>query len=72
MNSLRNVAPSDSCLMTVVEKEVELLQAERREVENWLNQAESWAAHAGHWKAVVGLPPQVRLVPSVHLTILTT
>ena len=61
MSSLRSVAPSDSSLVSALEKEVESLQTERREVENWLNQAESWAAHMGQWKAIVGIPPQVRI-----------
>ena len=60
MTTLRSIAPSESSLVTGLEKEIESLQAERREVENWLNQAESWAAHMGQWKATVGIPPQVR------------
>ncbi len=60
MTSLRGIAPSESPLVTGLEKEIESLQMERREVENWLNQAESWAAHMGQWKATVGMPPQVR------------
>ncbi len=46
MNSLRSIAP-DSLLVTGLEKEIEALQTERREVESWLHQAESWAAHIG-------------------------
>lgn len=41
---------------------------ERREVESWLNQAESWAAHMGQWKATVGMPPQVGEIQVVPLS----
>ena len=56
MTSLRSISPPDNSLLIAVEREVESLQAERREVENWMNQAESWAAHVGHWKATVMMP----------------
>ena len=57
VTSLRNIAPADSSsLVTSLEKEVECLQTERREVEGWLNQAESWTAHLGQWKASVSTP----------------
>jgi len=56
LTSLRSISPPDNSLLIALEREVESLQAERREVENWMNQAESWAAHVGHWKATVMIP----------------
>ena len=56
LSSLRSISPPEKSLTGSLEKEVENLQAERRELENWLNQAQTWAAHMGHWKATVTLP----------------
>jgi len=73
MTSLRSISPPDNSLVIALEREVEGLQAERREVENWMNQAESWAANVGHWKATVMIPKNcedkdiVRFPIEIHL-----
>ena len=56
LRSLRSIAPLDNTLVMTLEREVESLQTERREVDSWINQAETWAAHMGQWKATVMLP----------------
>ena len=54
--SLRAVAPADKTLLMALEREVDALQMERRELDNWIDQAETWTAHVGRWKATVSIP----------------
>ncbi|XP_015608529.1 sorting nexin-25 isoform X2 [Cephus cinctus] len=73
LQALRSSLKPESRVLSILAKEVEWLQGERRQLEAHLTHTEMWAEHLGHWRADVqsaetpenGEPPQFVLV--VHM-----
>ncbi|XP_046489669.1 sorting nexin-25 [Neodiprion pinetum] len=73
LQALRSSLKPESRVLSILEKEVEWLQGERRQLEAHLTHTEMWAEHLGHWTADVqsaeipenGEAPQFVLV--VHM-----
>ncbi|KAJ9596971.1 hypothetical protein L9F63_012001 [Diploptera punctata] len=53
LQALRTSLKPDSKVLVVLEKEVEQLQGEKRQLEAHLTRTESWSEHLGQWRAVV-------------------
>ncbi|XP_051160953.1 sorting nexin-25-like isoform X1 [Leptopilina boulardi] len=73
LQALRSSLKPESRVLSILAKEVEYLQGEKRQLEAHLTHTEMWAEHLGHWRADVqsaevpdnGDPPQFILV--VHM-----
>ncbi|XP_043483350.1 sorting nexin-25-like isoform X1 [Leptopilina heterotoma] len=73
LQALRSSLKPESRVLSILGKEVEYLQGEKRQLEAHLTHTEMWAEHLGHWRADVqsaevpdnGDPPQFILV--VHM-----
>ncbi|TGZ32525.1 sorting nexin-25 [Temnothorax longispinosus] len=73
LQALKSSLKPESKVLSILAKEVEWLQGEKRQLEAHLNHTEMWAEHLGHWRADVqsaempdnGDPPQFVLV--VHM-----
>ncbi|XP_014481725.1 PREDICTED: sorting nexin-25 [Dinoponera quadriceps] len=73
LQALRSSLKPESKVLSILAKEVEWLQGEKRQLEAHLTHTEMWAEHLGHWRADVqsaempdnGDPPQFVLV--VHM-----
>ena len=53
LQALRTSLKPDSKVLVVLEKEVEQLTGEKRQLEAHLSRTESWSEHLGQWRAVV-------------------
>ncbi|KAJ4442220.1 hypothetical protein ANN_12086 [Periplaneta americana] len=53
LQALRTSLKPESRVLTVLEKEVEQLQGEKRQLEAHLTRTEAWGEHLGQWRAVV-------------------
>lgn len=53
LQALRSSLKPESRVLSILEKEVEWLQGERRQLEAHLTHTEMWAEHLGHWTADV-------------------
>lgn len=53
MQALRGSLKSDSRVLKILEKEVEWLQGEQRQLEAHLSRTETWGENLGKWRAVV-------------------
>ncbi|KAJ8676394.1 hypothetical protein QAD02_012181 [Eretmocerus hayati] len=70
LEALKSSLKPDNKVLSILAKEVEWLQGERRQLEAHLSHTETWADHLGHWRADVqsaetpenGEPPEFVLV----------
>ncbi|XP_063224412.1 sorting nexin-25-like [Bacillus rossius redtenbacheri] len=53
LQALRTALKPDSRVLSVLEKEVERLEGERRQLEAHLSRTEEWGEHLGQWRASV-------------------
>lgn len=53
LQALRGSLKSDSRVLKILEKEVEWLQGEQRQLEAHLSRTETWGENLGKWRAVV-------------------
>lgn len=53
LQALKSSLKPESKVLSILAKEVEWLQGEKRQLEAHLNHTEMWAEHLGHWRADV-------------------
>jgi sorting nexin-25 len=53
LEALKTSLKPESRVLAVLEKEVEQLQWEKRQLEAHLTRTEAWGEHLGQWRAVV-------------------
>lgn len=53
MQALKSSLKPDSRVLKILEKEVEWLQGEQRQLEAHLSRTETWGENLGKWRAVV-------------------
>jgi sorting nexin-25 len=53
LEALKTSLKPESRVLAVLEKEVEQLQGEKRQLEAHLARTEAWGEHLGQWRAVV-------------------
>lgn len=53
LQALRSSLKPESRVLSILAKEVEYLQGEKRQLEAHLTHTEMWAEHLGHWRADV-------------------
>ncbi|PSN49063.1 Sorting nexin-25 [Blattella germanica] len=62
MQALKTSLKPDSKVLVVLEKEVEQLQGEKRQLEAHLSRTESWSEHLGQWRAVVQSAEYIKFI----------
>lgn len=53
LQALRSSLKPDSRVLSILEREVEWLQGEKRQLEAHLHRTETWGENLGKWRAVV-------------------
>lgn len=53
LDALKSSLKPDSKLLTILDKEVDWLKMEKRQLEAHLSRTEIWGEHLGKWRAIV-------------------